>query len=600
MALSPLQARLQMQQDYGAVKQGGVISQAASGIRGERSPRHVGGGGEHDTKEKGNGSSSNAIADSDNANGGTDASDNNGNTNLDPTHERSVFESIIQRVQWSKQECNAVPPDQKNTLTKTIVAATDLPMLPEGGVEATLQKWLEDNPLSKTKDDNNNNGSSNNNNEDKSSPASSSYPTCYLPPTKSCHVSTYTLIIMSHTTARLHDFMTPLATMVQSWPGLTEIIVVWNSPRDTLTKVAHDNQSNTKKKHKEIKEQEYASQLLAWDSNTTHPLRIFFSLEHNLTNNLLNRYHPLLQPKNEAIMYFDDDGPFWSKEAMIDGGLELWKRNSNVQVGGFPRNVRFLSKRMLELEKDRLQRSMDVVVADRIDGVTNDGVGGEVSYPQFTPTCRDVTGDTVEYNYFVFPDFDAHVLLPSGTFLHRNFLCFIWHPAFSELRNYVVSHKTYPDDITVSTLVSHLVGRAPRTFPREVKAGDNEEKKRRRLLEEDGEFLNSERENDMENYKLHHSNTNDLEMQSPQPNQSHRRLLWKQKNWAAMREEAINSLVGYFGSIHPGTIGWCAGTSHIKKNNRGNIPHHCNPEKPTLDLIPWLIEGGVGYDQCPH
>ena len=39
---------------------------------------------------------------------------------------------------------------------------------------------------------------------------------------------------------------------------------------------------------------------------------------------------------NEAVMYFDDDGPFWSKEAMVDVGLSLWKRNSNVQVGGFP------------------------------------------------------------------------------------------------------------------------------------------------------------------------------------------------------------------------------------------------------------------------
>ena len=46
------------------------------------------------------------------------------------------------------------------------------------------------------------------------------------------------------------------------------------------------------------------------------------------------------------------------------------------------------------------------------------------------------------------------VLLPSGTFLHRNFLCFIWHPAFEELRQWVVAHKTMPDDMTVSVCVN--------------------------------------------------------------------------------------------------------------------------------------------------
>mmetsp|Transcript_14540 Transcript_14540/g.31039 ORF Transcript_14540/g.31039 Transcript_14540/m.31039 type:complete len:137 (+) Transcript_14540:3-413(+) len=65
-----------------------------------------------------------------------------------------------------------------------------------------------------------------------------------------------------------------------------------------------------------------------------------------------------------------------------------------------------------------------------------------------------------------------------------------------------------------------------------------------------------------------------------------------------MREEAINSILGYFGSIHPGTVGWCAGTPYMKNNNRG-VPFVCHPEKPTLDLLPWLAEGGIGSTQCP-
>ncbi|KAK1736616.1 hypothetical protein QTG54_012638 [Skeletonema marinoi] len=131
---------------------------------------------------------------------------------------------------------------------------------------------------------------------------------------------------------------------------------------------------------------------------------------------------------------------------MVDSGLEMWKRNSNVQVGAFPRNIRYLSKRMKEAGKKGLMDSIDIV----------------------TNNVHGDSGDHVEYNYFTFPDYNAHMLLPSGSILHRNFLCFIWHPAFEELRTWVVHHKTMPDDMTVSTLVSHLSGRAPRTVPQKI------------------------------------------------------------------------------------------------------------------------------------
>ncbi len=283
--------------------------------------------------------------------------------------ERAAFESIIKRVRWTQEQCNDIPSDQRHTVKKELKPATDLPMLPEGGVASALEKWLKENPQSDAK-------------------SGEDYPTCYMPPLKSCHVTTYTLIIMSHTTERLQAFMDPLSSMISTWPGLTEVIIVWNSPRETLTNVVNSQEDS--------KEKRYATQLLEWDNGTSHPLRVFFSLENGLENNLLNRYHPKLKPKNEAVMYFDDDGPFWSREAMVYGGFELWKRNSNVQVGGFPRNIRFLSNRMKGLEKTNLQASIDLVNRDV------HGYDGE-SHPTFTPICRNVTGDHVEYNYFTFP-----------------------------------------------------------------------------------------------------------------------------------------------------------------------------------------------------
>lgn len=465
--------------------------------------------------------------------------------NANSIHERVAFESIIKRVKWTEEQCNSIPDQHIQTLTTSLKNATDLPPLPEGGVAMALERWMRENTEQQHQQQRRRQLETENN-------SNNDYPTCYLPPPKSCDVNTYTLVIMSHTTQRLEAFMDPLANMVDSWPGLTEIIIVWNSPRSTLMSA-----SNGKERH-------YATKLLSWDADPTHPLRIFFSLEEGLTNNLLNRYHPKIRPKNMAVMYFDDDGPFFSKEAMVDGGLEMWRRNSNVQVGAFPRNIRFLSQRMKDLGKKGLQESIDIVA-------NNGHSDSSATYPSFTPFCRNFTGDHVEYNYFSFPDFNAHILLPSGSILHRNYLCFIWHPAFDELRNWVVHHKTMPDDMTVSTLVSHLVGRAPRSFPREI----SDINVGRRLTDYDV------------------VSANDFSM----PNQSHRRLLWKKKGWADMRQEAINCIIGYFGSVHPGTVGWCAGTKYSQDHHKHHV--ECKPEKPSLSMLPWLNKGGVGYDHCP-
>lgn len=518
------------------------------------------------------------------------ATNNNEDDDDDLTHERSVFRSIINRVDWSTSECNAIPKSQKTQTTKTLVNASAVPLLTEGGVAAALRTWLLSNDLSTATTNGGNAvggevGGGKKEGTESEPIQHASYPTCHLPPPKSCNVTTYTLVLMSHNTERLEKLMGPLTAMIDSWPGLTEVILVWNSLRISLLDVAN-GKVNGRGKSNEIK---HAAQLVAWDADPNHPFRVFFSLEEGLTNNLLNRYHPKIAPVNEAVMYFDDDGPFWSVNAMAVAGFELWKRNSNVQVGGFPRNVRFLSKRMTDLGKAAVGKSHDFVTKKM----------GEGSPPPFTPTCRNITGDVVEYNYFVFPDFDAHVLLPSGTFLHRNLLCFVWHPAFEELRRFVTEHPTHPDDMTVSTLVSHLVGRAPRVFPKDVEPraavvvqkvkeeGNKVENNKKRQLTE------------MEESEFETIESFDDKLGSPAlVDQHHRRLLWKQKNWGPMREEAINSIIGYFGSIHPGTVGWCAGTPYMKKNNKG-VSHVCKPEKPSLDLIPWLNEGGVGFNQCP-
>eukprot|EP00984_Skeletonema_dohrnii_P016365 scaffold7260_cov97-Skeletonema_dohrnii-CCMP3373.AAC.1 len=119
-------------------------------------------------------------------------------------------------------------------------------------------------------------------------------------------------------------------------------------------------------------------------------------------------------------------------------------------------------------------------------------------------------------------------------------------------------------------LVSHLSGKAPRTFPREINTTVND-----------------------------HSADNSAErgINTQVLDQSRRRLgLWNKKGWFDMRVEAINSLLGYFGSMHYGSVGWCTGTIYSQDHDENHS--ECIPATPTLNMIPWLSEG-IGSNHCP-
>lgn len=464
--------------------------------------------------------------------------------------EKNVLTKVMERSSDVAQHCNDLPEHHQGEPAPKDFD-TGVPPLPENGIRFAIKAWL-DSQADESMERN-------------------EYPLCYLPPSKSCHVEQYTVILMSHTVTddkRLRKMISGISD-IATFPETAEIILIWNSEKSVL----------------QTCEKENCKLLVEWDADPNHPLRIFYSLENGLQNNLLNRYHPSIQPKSEALVFFDDDGPFFSGEAMR-AGFALWKFNSDVQIGSMARNIRFPSKRMDNLQneasdlaselynKNAWQTHIHPYDIENVSRKMKDFSLEDPGYPKFTPICHNQSGDVVEYNYFVFPNSKAHMSLPSGSILHRNYLCFIWHPVFDELRRFILDHPTHPDDMTISTLVSHLSGKPLRTFPRYIK--ETEHRKLSALDSEEGE-------------------SDEL----PYANQGRRRLLWQQKDWGNMREEAINSIVGYFGSINPGSVGWCVGTEHQKKaTGRGNMRFNCEPEFPSLDMIPWLNEGGLGYDQC--
>jgi len=453
----------------------------------------------------------------------------------DEAHETNAFQRLIKRAQLNIATCNSVPTALNNENAASLWAkntTSGVPFLPEFGIVNALEDWLSlSEDEKKVARVSNSSSTSVHRHDDGLEEEEDGM--CHLPPRTSCDVSMITAVLMSHTTDRLQTLIGGLKNIAK-WSAVGEIILVWNSDRSNL-------ETDVKGKR-----------LLGWHNDSSHPLRIFFSLENGLPNCLLNRYHPMIKPKYEALMYFDDDGPFFPERVMVDVGFELWRRNSDVQVGSFPRNMRFVSPRMKEAQQEATKLSIRMVT----DETNGDKEGPQ--QPQFTPICRDAVGDKLEYNYFEFPQWVAHFILPSGSFLHRNFLCFMFHPALEELRQYVLEHPTKPDDITMSTLVSHLAGKAPRVFTRRVHEPPKQEQNRRKLLWSDNKEI-----------------------------------------WANIREEAANSVSGYFGAVNPGSVGWCAGTKfQQQKQKRGQTEFFCAPEFPALDLVPWVNEGGLGHDQC--
>lgn len=157
--------------------------------------------------------------------------------------------------------------------------------------------------------------------------------------------------------------------------------------------------------------------------------------------------------------------------------------------------------------------------------------------------------------------------------------------------------------MTVSTIVSQLTGKAPRAFSRRIKRS-----RARSLTEDTNDGNNNMRDIYAQKGNLvgeQHGNENNLEIPLESQDNSylrdnmriHRKLLWQQENWADMREQAVKFVIGYFGSINPGSVGWCTGTDHYQVNRRKKS-YYCDPEFPVSDQVPWMTKYSLGHDTC--
>ena len=388
---------------------------------------------------------------------------------------------------------------------------------------------------------------------------------CVLPPEVECDETQFSVIFMAHNPDRLSKILNQIRVFQQEFNGMVkEVVVVWNGPSPQV-----------------LQSTPFGKQLLH-----NELVRIEYPLEHGFPNDLFNRYHPRLAIKTKAILYYDDDGPFYSYQAIV-GGFELWKRNANAQVGAMARKLDF-SPRQLNEQQGTIASSK----TSSMGGANNSPLLPDRFFISHCPS------DQIRYNYNEFAQFGAKMVLPSGSFLHSNYLPCLWHPLFQPLRTFIQEHPVHPDDGTVSMLIAQMSGRAPKVYSRRIKnrePADAAATTRRKLQEGSPTPMN-------------HSTTLRMSEETrllgrDVPNVDRRRLMdginWdapgahaQKMDWGKLRSDVANSLARYFGSVNSGSLGWCYGTEYQHGEN-------CEPDQAKVGMVPWLNLDHTIRKACP-
>ena len=368
---------------------------------------------------------------------------------------------------------------------------------------------------------------------------------CVMPPETQCDAEQLTVVFMAYNPDRLGITLKEIRKLLsrENFQGIIkECVLVWNGPRS-------------------VDESAEGRELLEFAKQNA--LRVEYPLKMGFPNDLMNRYHPdVVKPTTAALLYYDDDGPFYGYKA-IEGGFELWKRHARAQVGAMSRQINYSPRQAKE--------------RSALDPQPNDKL--------FVSHC-DNLDDKVEYNFYYFANYDANMVLPSGSMLHSNYLCFLWHPVLEPIRKFVLAHPVHPDDITVSTVVSHLAGRAPRVYSRRLNPQDGKTQvslaaTKRRLAEEETE-----------------------EEKPKEKKGGIGGICWdcgsgmteKKQIWADLRSQAINTLIRYFGSINSGSIGWCEGTEFYTPDKKDG---KCKPVMARQGWLNWMKPDGTRKETCP-
>jgi hypothetical protein len=209
-----------------------------------------------------------------------------------------AFTAVLERAKTMRRDCESLSPRPLDASIETLVGNESFASLPSMGMVQALQAWqatdehpeadamlidVEDSALNWQ---------------------------CQLPPETECAETQLTVIFMAYNPDRLENLLkqTQVFLTDPQWQTLVaEVVLVWNGPRP-------------------IEESADGQKLLALSQHLA--FRAVYPLRRGLENDLMNRYHPTVVKveQTKAILYYDDDGPFYSFAA-VQAGFELWKRH---------------------------------------------------------------------------------------------------------------------------------------------------------------------------------------------------------------------------------------------------------------------------------
>jgi hypothetical protein len=202
-------------------------------------------------------------------------------------------------------------------------------------------------------------------------------------------------------------------------------------------------------------------------------------------------------------------------------------------------------------------------------------------------------------------------------------LCYLWHPAFAEIRKFVLTHPVRPDDMTVSMIVSQLAGVAPRVYSRRLDKAERKGQRHRKLWQSNGkvtppddfetalalgESPYSDRAPTVDADDGVLDDDSDASIPNWELQRQSRSLMFSicwdcgsgmtemKQYWAELRTQAVNALVQYFGSLNSGSMGWCAVDSsyyNVDKDGR------CDPVMAKQGWLPWMNPNGTPKETCP-
>lgn len=128
--------------------------------------------------------------------------------------------------------------------------------------------------------------------------------TCYFPPTRSCHITKYSVIVVSNGT-NLRQLLLNLMSFL-SYPSLQDLTLIIPLDRDTLDR-----------------DREYGKRLLEWNKQKRIrllPLQSFWwAMKH-------------LEPQSEAVLWMNGDGRKDWNGTVIKSHLQRWKQQSSSLV----------------------------------------------------------------------------------------------------------------------------------------------------------------------------------------------------------------------------------------------------------------------------